>query len=66
MANALTIADLHQEEKLSSATMTRVVGGHDVAKEKALVEAYRVIHDIDTLLNEPEPAPGRVSMKLPG
>jgi hypothetical protein len=66
MANALNIVDLHQEEELSSSRMTRVVGGHDVAKEKALVEAYRVIHDIDTLLNQPDPAPAHVSMKLPG
>ena len=46
--------------------MARVVGGHDVDKEKALVEAYRVINGIDGLLNTPDPAPAHVSMKLPG
>jgi hypothetical protein len=66
MANVLNIVDLHQDEELSSSEMAGVVGGRDVAKEKALIEAYRVIHDIDKLLNEPEPAPAHVPMKLPG
>ena len=64
--NTLNIVDLHQEQELSSSEMTRVVGGHDVDKEKALVEAYRVINGIDGLLNTPDPAPAHVSMKLPG
>ncbi|MEM5460256.1 MULTISPECIES: hypothetical protein [unclassified Paraburkholderia] len=64
--NTVTIADLHQEKDLSSTDMARVVGGHDVDKEKALVEAYRVINGIDGLLNTPDPAPAHVSMKLPG
>ncbi|WP_432261814.1 hypothetical protein [Cupriavidus sp. TMH.W2] len=62
--NTLTIADLHQEDELPSSQMTRIVGGHDVAKEKALVELYGVIHDIDKLLNTPDPAPPKVPMKL--
>ncbi|MFM0514143.1 hypothetical protein [Paraburkholderia sp. RL17-373-BIF-A] len=64
--NTLTIVDLHQQKELSSSDMARVVGGHDVDKEKALVEAYRVINGIDGLLNTPDPAPAHVSMKLPG
>jgi hypothetical protein len=64
--NTVTIADLHQEKDLSFTDMARVVGGHDVDKEKALVEAYRVINGIDGLLNTPDPAPAHVSMKLPG
>lgn len=64
MSNILNIVDLHQEAELSPSQMTRVVGGHDVAKEKALVELYGVIHEIDGLLNEPEPAPAHVPMKL--
>ena len=62
--NTLTIVDLHQADELSPSSMARVVGGHDRQKEKALVEAYGVIHDIDRLLNEPDPAPAHVSMKL--
>jgi hypothetical protein len=62
--STLTIVDLHHEEELSRTEMARVVGGRDVDKEKALVEAYRVIHDINTLENTPDPAPGHVSMKL--
>lgn len=64
MSKLLNIKDLHKEEELSRSSMAAVVGGHDVAKEKALVEAYRVIHEIDGLLNEPEPAPAHVPMKL--
>ena len=64
--NTLNIVDLHQEEELSPSNMTRVVGGHDIAKEQALVELYGVIHAIDGLLNTPDPAPAHVSMKLPG
>lgn len=64
MANALTIVDLPQDEDLPASRMTHVVGGRDIAKEKAIIEAYKVIHDIDTLLNEPDPAPAHVSMKL--
>lgn len=63
--NTLTIVDLHQEDELSPSQMTRVVGGHDVEKEKALVELYGVIHDMDKLLNTPDPAPAPVSMRLP-
>jgi hypothetical protein len=44
--------------------MARVVGGHDVEKEKALVEAYRVIASINALENTPDPAPPHVGMKL--
>ncbi len=44
--------------------MARVVGGHDVEKEKALVEAYRVINSINTLENTPDPAPAHVGMRL--
>jgi hypothetical protein len=62
--NTLTIVDLHQEDELSPSQMTRVVGGHDVEKEKALVALYGVIHDIDSLLNTPDPAPAKVPMKL--
>ncbi|SAK42795.1 hypothetical protein AWB77_00496 [Caballeronia fortuita] len=63
--STLTIVDLARPEKeLSRAEMARVVGGHDVEKEKALVEAYRVIHDINTLENTPDPAPTHVGMKL--
>jgi hypothetical protein len=65
MASALNIVDLHQEDELSPSTMAGVVGGHDAAKEKALVELYGVIHSIDGLLNEPDPAPAPVSMRLP-
>ncbi|MGO4381802.1 hypothetical protein [Pseudoduganella sp. RAF53_2] len=64
MSKLLNVADLHQEEELSASKMSRVVGGYDRAKTKALVEAHRVIHEIDGLLNEPEPAPAHVSMKL--
>lgn len=64
--STLTVVDLHQEKELSLSDMSSIVGGHDVDKEKALVEAYRVIHDIDGLLNAPDPAPAHVSMKLPG
>ena len=62
--STLTIVDLRQEKELSHTEMARVVGGHDVEKEKALVEAYRVIHDINTLENTPDPAPAHVGMKL--
>jgi hypothetical protein len=62
--STLTIVDLHHEEELSCTEMARVVGGHDVEKEKALVEAYRVINSINTLENTPDPAPARVGMKL--
>ncbi|NYI01617.1 hypothetical protein [Cupriavidus plantarum] len=66
MANAIHIVDLHQEESLSADARKRVVGGRDIAREKAVLEAYLTIRDIDKLLNEPEPAPAKVSMKLPG
>ncbi|WP_321803197.1 hypothetical protein [Burkholderia sp. BCC1993] len=59
--NTLTIADLHQEDELSPSQMTRVVGGHDVEKEKALVELYRVIQGMG--VDTPDP-PIHVSMKL--
>jgi hypothetical protein len=61
--NTLNIIDLHQEDELSSSDMARVVGGHDIDKEKALVELYRVIAGMG--VDTPEPAP-HVSMKLPG
>jgi hypothetical protein len=64
--NTLTIVDLHQEQELSSSDMARVVGGHDVEKEKALVELYAAIHSLDVTMNTPDPAPPHVSMKLPG
>jgi hypothetical protein len=64
--NTLNIVDLHQEDELSSAHMARVVGGHDVDKEKALVELYAAIHSMEVTANTPDPAPGHVSMKLPG
>lgn len=64
--STLNMVDLHQEKELSLSDMSRIVGGHDVDKEKALVEAYRVINGIDGLLNTPDPAPAHVSMKLPG
>jgi hypothetical protein len=63
--NTLNIVDLHQEEDLSPSDMARVVGGHDIDKEKALVEAYGVINGINNLLNTPDPAPPHVSMRLP-
>jgi hypothetical protein len=47
--SALTLVDLHLENELSHFQMTGIVGGHDVEKEKALVELYRVIHDIGAL-----------------
>jgi hypothetical protein len=59
----LHIVDLRQEEELSSSDMARVVGGHDIEKEKALVELYRVIAGMG--VDTPEPAP-HLSMKLPG
>ena len=62
--STLTIVDLHREEELSRTEMARVVGGHDVEKEKALVELYGVINSMNTLENTPDPAPGHVSMKL--
>ncbi|WP_061163341.1 hypothetical protein [Caballeronia temeraria] len=63
--STLTIVDLAcQEKELSRAEMARVVGGHDVEKEKALVEAYRVINSMNTLENTPDPAPPHVGMKL--
>ncbi|SAK89886.1 hypothetical protein AWB79_06485 [Caballeronia hypogeia] len=64
--STLTIVDLHQEKELSLSDMSRIVGGHDVEKEKALVEAYRVINEMNNLENTPDPAPPHVSMKLPG
>lgn len=62
--STLTIVDLHREEELSRTEMARVVGGRDVDKEKALVEAYRVINSINTLENTPDPAPAHVGMRL--
>jgi hypothetical protein len=62
--STLNIVDLHQEKELSPLDMSVIVGGHDVDKEKALVEAYRVIAGIDGLLNTPDPAPTHVPMKL--
>ncbi|BCQ29057.1 hypothetical protein NK8_72470 (plasmid) [Caballeronia sp. NK8] len=62
--STLTVVDLSQEKELSHAEMARVVGGHDVEKEKALVEAYRVINSINTLENTPDPAPAHVGMRL--
>ena len=62
----LNIADLRQEKELSLSDMSCIVGGHDIDKEKALVEAYRVINEINGLENTPDPAPAHVSMKLPG
>jgi hypothetical protein len=64
--STLNVVDLHQEKELSPSDMSRIVGGHDVDKEKALVEAYGVINAINGLLNAPDPAPAHVSMKLPG
>ncbi|MEZ0603839.1 hypothetical protein ACAX43_17020 [Paraburkholderia sp. IW21] len=64
--STLNIVDIHEEKELSPFDMSRIVGGHDVDKEKALVEAYRVINEINGLLNTPDPAPAHVSMKLPG
>lgn len=64
MQSHLTIKDLPATEELDRRAMARVVGGHDVAKEKALVVLYGVIHEIDNLLNAPDPAPAKVSMKL--
>ncbi|GJH25861.1 MULTISPECIES: hypothetical protein [Caballeronia] len=62
--STLTIVDLHREEELSRTEMAHVVGGRDVDKEKALVEAYRVINSINTLENTPDPAPAHVGMRL--
>ncbi|SAL86851.1 hypothetical protein AWB74_07873 [Caballeronia arvi] len=62
--STLTIVDLRHEEELSHEAMARVVGGHDVEKEKALVELYGVIHDMTVLENTPDPAPAHVPMKL--
>jgi hypothetical protein len=62
--STLTIVDLHHEEELSRTEMTRVVGGHDVEKEKALVELYGVLNSMNTLENTPDPAPAHVGMKL--
>jgi hypothetical protein len=62
--STLTIVDLCQKKELSRTEMARVVGGHDVEKEKALVEAYRVIASINALENTPDPAPPHVGMKL--
>lgn len=64
MQSNLMIKDLSATEELDRRAMTHIVGGHDVAKEKALVELYGVIHEIDNLLNTPDPAPAKVSMKL--
>ncbi|MGF6771503.1 hypothetical protein P3T18_003990 [Paraburkholderia sp. GAS199] len=64
--SALTVVDLHQVKDLSSADMARVAGGHDIEKEKALVELYAAIHSMDVTANTPDPAPAHVSMKLPG
>ncbi|MGE5471840.1 MAG: hypothetical protein ACM3X0_13650 [Bacteroidota bacterium] len=64
MQSNLTIKDLPATQELGHHAMARVVGGHDVAKEKALVELYGVIHEIDGLLNTPDPAPPKVPMKL--
>jgi hypothetical protein len=64
--STLHVVDLHQEKELSQSDMSRIIGGHDVDKEKALVEAYGVINAINGLLNTPDPAPAHVSMKLPG
>ncbi|MFM0202685.1 hypothetical protein PQR53_22765 [Paraburkholderia fungorum] len=63
--NTLNIVDLHQETELSSSDMARVVGGHDIDKEKALVELYAVIHSMDVTANTPDPAPAHVPMRLP-
>ncbi|QQC67596.1 hypothetical protein [Paraburkholderia ginsengisoli] len=63
--NTLTIVDLHQAEELSRSQMSRVVGGHDIDKERALVELYAAIHSMDVTANTPDPAPPHVSMKLP-
>jgi hypothetical protein len=57
---------LHQDKELSQSDISRIIGGHDGDKEKALVEAYGVINAINALLNTPDPAPAHVSMKLPG
>jgi len=62
--STLTIVDLCQEKEMSSKEMRRVVGGHDIDKEKALVEAYRVIASMNALENTPDPAPPHVGMKL--
>ncbi|MDR5748808.1 hypothetical protein QCE73_37135 [Caballeronia sp. LZ029] len=63
--STLTIVDLPcQERELTRAEMAHVVGGHDIEKEKALVEAYRVIASMNALENEPDPAPPHVGMKL--
>ncbi|WP_248324172.1 MULTISPECIES: hypothetical protein [unclassified Caballeronia] len=61
---ALNIVDLRHEEELSRTEMAQVIGGHDVEKEKALVELWGVIHSMTALENEPEPAPPHVPMKL--
>jgi hypothetical protein len=63
--NTVTIIDLHQEKELSSSDMARVVGGHDIDKEKALVELYAVIHSMEVTENTPDPAPAHVPMRLP-
>ncbi|WP_250475639.1 hypothetical protein [Caballeronia sp. GAFFF1] len=62
--SALNIVDLRHEEELSATEMARVIGGHDVEKEKALVELWGVIHSMTSLEDEPEPAPPHVPMKL--
>jgi hypothetical protein len=62
--STLTIVDIRHDEELSDTAMARVVGGHDVEKEKALVALYGVIHDMTILVNTPDPAPAHVPMKL--
>jgi len=66
MATTLNIVDLHQEDQLSSSKMTTIAGGRDTARERAVLEAILLAKHIDTVLNEPDPAPGKTSMKLPG
>lgn len=61
--NTLNIVDLHQEEELSPSDMARVVGGHDIDKEKALVELWGVINTMG--VEPPDPPPPHVSMRLP-
>lgn len=50
--------------KLTLAELDAVSGGRDMAKEKALIALWDAIHSLERTMNEPDPAPAYVSMKL--
>ena len=60
--NTLTIVDLHQADELSLSSMARVVGGNK-AREAAVLDAYKVINQIELDEIDVEPVP-YVPMKL--